>query len=85
MLLTSQGCGVGVVRSEVSGWSRSQSRIPNNTGSGSRIFLSDSDSGRPVGLFFYITPKLGFPVKIVKFLWKLLLEQRFLDAHHDFH
>jgi len=34
-----QGCGAGVVRS----------RIPNNTGSRSRIFLSESDSGCPSG------------------------------------
>jgi len=36
--------------SEVFGWSRS--RIPDNTGSRSRIFLSDSDSGSPFGSFF---------------------------------
>jgi len=36
--------------SEVFGWSRS--RIPNNTGSRSRIFLSDSDSGCPIESFF---------------------------------
>jgi len=36
--------------SEVFGWSRS--RIPNNTGSRSRIFLSDSDSGCPTGSVF---------------------------------
>jgi len=37
--------------SEVCGWSR----IPNNTGSRSWIFLSDSDFGCPIGSFFYIT------------------------------
>ena len=35
---------------EVFRWNRS--RIPNNTGSRSRIFLSDSDSGCPIGSFF---------------------------------
>jgi len=44
-----QGCGIGS-RShkelEVCGWSQ----IPNNTGSGSRIFLSNSDC--PIGSFF---------------------------------
>jgi len=35
--------------SEVSGLSRSQ--IPNNTGSQSRIFLSDFNSGCPIGSF----------------------------------
>jgi len=78
MLLTSQGCGVGVVRSEVSGLSR----IPNNTGS--RIFCPTSTLGAS-WIFLHHTPKLGFPVEIVKFLWKLLLKQIFLAAHHDFH
>jgi len=42
-----QGCGVGVVRC----------RIPNNTGSRSRIFLSDS--GCPIGLLFTSYSKIG--------------------------
>ena len=37
-----------VAESEVFVWSR----IPNNTRSRSRIFLSDSDSGSPIGSFF---------------------------------
>ena len=37
--------------SEFFGWSR----IPNDTGSWIRIFLSDSYSGCPIGSFFYIT------------------------------
>ena len=67
--------------SEVFGWIRS--RIPNNTGSQSRIFLSDS--GCPIGSFFHHTSKLRIPVERVQFLLKLLLKQRFLAVHHDFH
>jgi len=69
--------------SEVFGWSRS--RISNNTGSRSRIFLSDCDSGRPVGSFLDHTPKLGIPVEMVQFLSKLLLKQNFFAVYHDFH
>jgi len=29
--------------------------------------------------------KLGIPVEMVQFLLKLLLKQRFLAVHHDFH
>jgi len=29
--------------------------------------------------------KLGIPVEMVQFLLKLLLKQRFLNMHHDFH
>jgi len=39
-----------VAESEVFGWS--WSRIPNNTGSWNQIFLSDPDSGCPLGSFF---------------------------------
>ena len=53
-----------------------RSRIPNNTGSRSRTFLSDSDSGCPIGPFFLNhTPKLGIPVEMVQFLLKLSLKQ----------
>ena len=31
------------------------------------------------------TRKLGIPVEMVQFLLKLLLKQRFLAVHHDFH
>ena len=41
--------------------------------------------GAQLDYFLHHTPKLGFPVEIVKFLWKLLLKQRVLAAHHDFH
>jgi len=67
---------------EVFGWSRN--RMPNNTGSRSRIFLSDS--GCPIGSFFlYHTLKLGIPVEMVQFLLKLLLKERFLAVHHGSH
>jgi len=41
--------------SEVFGWSR----IPDNTGSWSQIFLSDSDSGCPIGSFFASHSEIG--------------------------
>jgi len=57
-----------VAESEVFGWSR----IINNTGRRSRIFLSDSVC--PLGSFLHHTPKFGIPVEMVQFL----LKQRFL-------
>jgi len=35
--------------------------------------------------FLRHTPKLRIPVEMVQFLLKLLLKQRFLAVHHDFH
>jgi len=35
--------------------------------------------------FLHHTPKLRIPVELVQFLLKLLLKQRFLAVHHDFH
>jgi len=35
--------------------------------------------------FLHHTIKLGIPVEMVQFLSKLLLKQRFLAVHHDFH
>jgi len=70
--------------SEIFGWSRS--RIPDNTGSRSRFFLSDSNPGCPIRSFSHHTPKLGIPVEMVQFPLKLLLKQRFLAVvYHDFH
>jgi len=61
-----------------------RSRIPINTRS--RIFLSDSGSGSPImDHVLHHTPKLGFPVEMVQFLLKLLLKQRFIALHQDFH
>ena len=76
------GAGVGVVRSR---------RFLGGIGVG---FLTTLAVG--VG-FFCPTPdvqlddllnhilKLGIPVEMVQFLLKLLLKQRFLAVHHDFH
>jgi len=67
------------VQSRSWNWSRKQSeffgwsRIPNNTGSRSWIFLSDSRCS--IGSFFTSLLKLGIPVKMVQFLLKLLLKQ----------
>jgi len=62
-----------------------RSRIPNNTDSRSRIFLSDSGSGSRIGSFLHHTPKLGILVEVVQFLLKRLLKYRFLAVHHGFH
>ena len=35
--------------------------------------------------YLHHTRKLGIPVEMVQFLLKLLLKQRFLAVHHDFH
>jgi len=37
-------------------------------------FLSESDSGSPIGSFLHHTPQLGIPVESVQFLMKLLLK-----------
>ena len=71
--------------SEVFGWSRI--RIPNNTRSGrrSRIFCPTPTPVVQLDHFLPYTRKLGIPVEMVQFLLKLLLKQRFLAVHHDFH
>ena len=53
------------------GWSRS------------RIFSPTPDV--QLDKFLYHTSKMGIPVETVKFLMKLLLKQRFLAVHHNFH
>jgi len=35
--------------------------------------------------FLHHTPKLGIPVEMVQYLFKLLLKQRILAVYHDFH
>jgi len=35
--------------------------------------------------FLHHTPKLGIPLEMVQFLYKLLLKQIFLAAYHDLH
>ena len=61
------------------------SRIPHNTGSRSRIFCPIPTPDVQLDHFLHHTPKLGIPVEMVQFLLKLLLKQRFLAVHHDFH
>ena len=55
--------------SEFFGWSRS--RIPDNTGSRSRIFLPTPTPNVQLDHFLLHTPKLGTPVEMVQFLLKL--------------
>jgi len=74
-----QGCGVGAVIGTV------KSRILNNTGSPSRIFCPTPTPDVQLDHFLHHTLKLGIPVEMVQFLLKLLLQQRFLAVHHDFH
>ena len=81
-----QGCGVGVGAGVV----RSRRFL-----GGVRVgFLTTLGAG--VGFFcptpdaqldhlLHHTPNLGIPVEMVQFLLKLLLNQRFLAVHHDFH
>jgi len=80
------GAGFGVVRSR-----RFLGRVGFLTTLGVGVarfcptFLSDSYSGSPIESFLHHTPKLGIPVKMVQFLLKILLKQKFLAVHHDFH
>jgi len=67
-------------KSEVFGWSR----IPNNTGSRSRIFCTTPTPAVQLDYFLHQTPKLRIPVEMAQFLLKLLLKQRFIAVHHDF-
>jgi len=69
--------------SEFFWWSRSQ--ISNNTGSRSRIFCPIPTPDVQLDRFLHHTLKLGITVKMVEFLFKRLLKQRFLALHHDFH
>jgi len=68
------------MESDVFGWSRS--RIPNNTGN--RIW-NLCPTPTPDVEFLHRIPALGILVQMVQFLLKLLLKQRFLAVHHDFH
>ena len=68
--------------SEVFGWSR----IPNNTGSRSRIFFVRLQLRGSDWIIFYITLlNWEFLLKWYNFFLKLLLKQRLLAVHHDFH
>ena len=65
--------------SEVFGWSR----IPNNTGSPSRIFCPTPTPD--VQLIICQITLLDWEFLLKWFLLKLFLKQRFLAVHHDFH
>jgi len=70
-------------KSEIFGWS--QNRISNNTGSRSGIVCPTPTLDLQLDHFLDHTAKLGIPVKMIPFLLKLLLKQRFLAVYHDFH
>jgi len=62
--------------------------IPGLRTQASRFFRSGvlgETEHRPEDHFLHHTPKLGIPVEMVQFILKLLLKQRFLAVHHDFH
>jgi len=61
--------------------------ISTNQGCGGFWVESEflSDSGCPLGSFLHHTTELGLIVEMVQFLMKLLLKQRFLAVHHNFH
>ena len=61
------------------------SRMPNNTGSRSRIFCPTPTPGTKLNHYVNHTPKLGIPVEMIQFLLKLSLNQRFLALCHDCH
>ena len=68
------GAGIGVVRSRsFFGWS--WSRIPNNTGSRSRIFCPTPTPDVQLDHFLHHILKLRIPVEMVRFLLKLLLKE----------
>ena len=68
--------------SDVFGWSR----IPINSRSLSRTFLSDSDTGSPIGSFFCITfLTWEFLLKWYNFLWNFCWKREFLLLYNDFH
>jgi len=63
------GAGLGVARSR----RFVRSRIPNNTGSRSRIFCPTPDV--QFDHFLHHIPKFGIPLEMVQFLLKLMLKQ----------
>ena len=82
MLCHHQGCGVGVVSSRrfLGG-----DGFPTTLGVGVGFFCLTPTPDVQLDHFLHHTPKLGIPVKMVQFLLKLLLKQRFLALYHDFH
>ena len=77
-----QGCGV--VRSR---WFLGGVGVGFLTtlGVGVGFFCPTPTSDVQLDDFLHHTLKLGIPVEMVRFLLKLLLKQRFLAVHHDFH
>jgi len=71
-----QGCGVeagvGVVRGRM-------------FLGGVRFYCPTATLAVQLDHFLHLAPKLGIPVEMVQFLLKLLLNQKFLAVHHDFH
>jgi len=81
-----QGYGCGVVRSRrVLGGIGVGFLTTLGVGAGVGFFCQTSTSDAQLDHFLHHTPKLGIPVEMVQFLLKLLLNQRFLAAYHDFH
>ena len=80
--MTAPQTRVAEPESEVFGWS--PSRIPNNTGSRSRIFCQTPTPEAQLDHLLHHTPKLEIPLEMVQLILKLLLNQRFLDVYHDF-
>ena len=61
-----------------------RSRIPNNTGSRSRIFCPNPDA--QLDHFFYITlPNREFLLKWCNFFWNFCWNGGLLPVRHDFH
>ena len=54
-------------------------------GVGVGFFCPTTTPDVPWDHYLHHTRKLGIPVEMVQFLLKLLLKQRFLAVHHDFH
>jgi len=54
-------------------------------GVGVGFFCPTPTSDVQLDLFLHHTHEMGILVEIVQFLLKLLLKQRFLAVHHDFH
>jgi len=75
-----QGCGVVRSRRFLGGVGV---RFLTTLGAGVGIFCPTPDV--QLGFFLHHIAKMGTPLEMVQFLFKLLLKQRFLVVHHDFH
>jgi len=86
--INKQGCGdgagVGVVRS----WGFLGGvgvGFLTTLGVGVGFFCPTPTPDVKLDYFLHHTLKLGIPVEMVQFLLKLLLKQRYLAVHHNFH